>query len=243
MKTKEIIRKIKQKVLPNLKYLKESRIRKCRCCEKRSLIVSLSRGEEYKLCIRCGANLRYEMLATCIRRRWPDLSQLSVIELDPGSPLSRLFKDSGSYLKTYYSQNDSKGVIRQDGARCEDLTALTLDDNSVDLMISSDVLEHVPDLRTAFFEMTRVLRTGGVHLFTVPTREHTQRRAEVVNGALKHLMEPEYHSDPLNPEGILAFWDFGRDAPDTFDTEHLKLGIVAGPEGKDARVVWEARRY
>ncbi len=83
----------------------------------------------------------------------------------------------------------------------------------------------------------------GVHLFTVPTRERTKRRVELVDGAIKHLVEPEYHSDPLNPEGILAFWDFGLDAPDVFNTEHLKLGIAAGPEGKDGRVVWEARKH
>ena len=237
MKTSVILRKIRDKILPTLKYLSETRIRKCRCCEKRSLIVSLSRGEEYKLCIRCGANLRYEMLASCIRHRWPDLSHISVVELDPGSPLRGMLENSRSYLRTYHSQSHRKGIIRQDGAQCEDLTALTLANDSVDLMISSDVLEHVPDLLTAFAEMNRVLRIGGMHLFTVPTKAHTQRRAEVVDGTIRHLVEPEFHSDPLNPEGILAFWDFGRDAPNIFNTEHLKLRILAGPEGRDCRVV------
>ena len=58
------------------------------------------------------------------------------------------------------------------GARYEvvrgDLTALPFPDASVDRVIASEVLEHIPDDVTAFAEIARVLRPGGRVAVTVP---------------------------------------------------------------------------
>ncbi len=58
------------------------------------------------------------------------------------------------------------------GARYEvvrgDLTALPVPDASVDRVMASEVLEHIPDDATAFAEITRVLRPGGRVAVTVP---------------------------------------------------------------------------
>jgi hypothetical protein len=159
-----IFKKIRTRVLPNLKYLKQSKIRTCRCCLKKSLIVSLSYGEEYKFCIRCKANLRYEMLADYIRNSCPSLDKLTVLELDPHSPLRKILSKSKKYIRTYFSASDPRGFARYDGARCEDITNLTLESGSVDIIISSDVLEHVANISAAFEETYRVLRIGGFHL-------------------------------------------------------------------------------
>lgn len=158
-------------------------------------------------CIRCGANQRYELLAESIRNKLNlPLMDLSVAEFDPGSPLSTLLNSSKRYIRTYYSEDCLPGSAREVGAICEDLTNLPFEDNSLDLMVSSDVLEHIPDASRAFEENARVLKKGGVHLFTVPTHTKTIQRAKFENGELIHLTEPEYHLDPLNENGILAFW-------------------------------------
>jgi SAM-dependent methyltransferase len=229
-------------VLPNLKYLPQSSMRVCRCCGKLSLIVSLSEGEELKLCIRCRASLRYEMLAGFLRETCPELPRLHVVELDPNSPLRGYLSGAKEYVRTYYSEVDPKGSRRQDGARCEDITCLTFPDCSIDLIISGDVLEHVPDPAAAFRETHRVLRPGGFHLFTVPTIAKTVQRAEYIDGRIIHLVSPEFHSDPLNPQGILAFWTFGMDLGSLFSFNGLRISIVAGPSGKDGRVVWKAEK-
>jgi SAM-dependent methyltransferase len=195
------------------------------------VIVSLSPGEEVKRCLLCGANLRYEMLADQLRRL--DLARLEVLELDPDSPLKRLLAGAKSHVRSYYAPGVESGAVGPDGARREDITSLTFADASFDLIVSSDVLEHVGDLEAAFAETARVIRPGGMHLFTVPPRERTRRRP---------ADEPEYHSDPLDPRGILAVWDFGPDAPAQFDRPDLKLEIAGGPEGRDRRVVWRAKR-
>lgn len=225
-------------VLLNIRYIFQSQLRICRCCQKFTLIISLSPGEERKLCLRCRANLRYELLAQSIRTVDGKLKDKTIVELDPKSPLRFLLRQSDNYIRTYYSTKDQSGTIRYDGARCEDITKLSFSDNSIDLIISSDVLEHVPDFLAAMKESARVLVRGGVHLFTVPTAGKTIKRAELNEGMIKHLLPPEYHSDPLNPEGILAFWNFGFDLPELFKLDGVNIIKVIGPEGKDGRVVW-----
>jgi hypothetical protein len=101
------------------------------------------------------------------------------------------------------------------GIRHEDCAALSLPDSSVDIVMSLDVFEHVPDPRQGFREKARVLRPGGVLLMTVPffpERDATVQRAGHVNGKLEHLLPPEYHGNPIDPEGgSLVYHDFGWD--------------------------------
>jgi SAM-dependent methyltransferase len=242
MDAKHFWNRLSTKVLPNLHWLPGSRLRVCHCCGRWSLIVSLSEGEERRLCVRCRANLRYEMLADAIRDLFPELHHMAVLEVDPRSPLRPMLAAARCYHRTYYAAGDAPGSIRPDGARCEDVTRLTFPDQSLDLIVSSDVLEHVPDLEAAFRETARVLRPGGSHLFTVPPRASTRRRAAVEDGRIVMYEEPEYHSDPLDPRGILAFWDLGDDLPDRFSTPALRIDPVRGPLGRDRRVVWRAEK-
>lgn len=226
-----------------LRHLGSWRLRACECCGRTSLFINKAAGEEFTVCSLCGANLRYELLAAEIRERFAEgLSQLRIVELDPASPLRTLFAGHPHYTRTFYSPDVSPGQVRDDGAQCEDITNPTFADGSVDLMISSDVLEHVPDLEKALRAISRVLSPAGVHLFTVPYRDHTRPRAVLRDGKVVHLLEPEYHCDPLNPRGILAFWDVGRDLPEHFDVPELTLRIIRGPVGRDRRVVWSAAR-
>ena len=180
------------------------------------------------------------MLADTIRSFGPALKEMTVLELDSRSPLRPLLSTAKVYHRSFYSSYEVPGSLDSDGARCEDITRLTLPPSSVDLIVSSDVLEHVPNIEEAFKESYRVLRPGGCHLFTVPTRPTTRRRAAVVNGEIQFLEKPDYHSDPLNPKGILAFWDFATDAAKLFSSPGLDVSIVSGPEGKDQRLVWKA---
>src|SRR5205085_10485091 len=65
-----------------------------------------------------------------------------------------------------------------DGARFEvvrgDLTALPFPDASVDRVIASEVLEHIPDDTAALTEIARVLRPGGRAATTVPRYGHAR---------------------------------------------------------------------
>lgn len=51
-----------------------------------------------------------------------------------------------------------------------DVTALEFKDETFDVIVSSDVIEHTPDPAKAVREMARVLKKGGVLALTVPNR-------------------------------------------------------------------------
>jgi SAM-dependent methyltransferase len=96
----------------------------------------------------------------------------------------------------------------------EDLAALTLPDASFDLVVCNEVFEHVPDLGRVLAEIARILRPGGVLLATFPflfNRQDTLVRAELRDGVVHHLLEPEVHPSPVDPRGSLVYqipgWD------------------------------------
>lgn len=97
----------------------------------------------------------------------------------------------------------------------QSITALGHADASLDLLVHNDVLEHVEDTAAALAECRRVLRAGGVCVFTMPFfpyREHTLRRGrQLADGSIEHIEPPEYHGDGLRLEGIYTFFHFGMD--------------------------------
>lgn len=106
-----------------------------------------------------------------------------------------------------------------DEVRHEDMTRLSFADASFDVVITSEVLEHIPDWRAALAECARVLRPGGRAYMTFPFLRNsatTRVRAVIENGEIRHLMPPQYHGDPVRKDGILCFQEFGWDVLDAF---------------------------
>jgi SAM-dependent methyltransferase len=95
--------------------------------------------------------------------------------------------------------------------RHEDIMALSCADQSLDLIMHFDVIEHVPDHRQAFRECFRVLRPGGYMLFTLPFYEGLDRhlvRAHASEQGIRHILEPAYHGNPVG-DGALVFFHPG----------------------------------
>lgn len=125
---------------------------------------------------------------------------------------ARFAETHHEYVGTGYfgAAHASGDVVR--GVRHEDLQRPSFGNETVDIVLSSDVFEHVPDPYLAHREVHRVLRPGGVHLFAVPFHENAaadDTRARLrADGGVEHLAEPIYHSDPLSPDGVLVFTIF-----------------------------------
>lgn len=219
------------------------RVRRCGCCERLTIFVCNGISPEFSTCIFCSANERYELLAAELRERYgSELNKMEVLELDPHSPLRKILSCARKHVRSFFDPQEQRGSLRPDGTVCQDITALTYANESFDLIVSSDVLEHVPCLDSAFKETRRVLRPGRVHLFTVPPRLKTKKRAEMAGMEIRHLEPPEYHCDPLCSKGILAFWDLGPDLDEAFGSDSLRFRVVRGPTGPDKRIVWMAQR-
>lgn len=225
-----------------LKNINKTEIKNCKCCEKKTIFLCIGNNHEAIRCIRCGANLRYEMLASVIKiqyKNFLDKTDFAILEIDPNSPLKSLLKKFKNYTRSYYDPRKPPGTATLDGAINLDITNMQLPDNSLDLIISSDVLEHVPELEKAFAETARVLKKGGVHIFTVPYHETTEQRCYIKNNEIVHILPPEYHLDPLDKDGILAFWNIGSDITKKINiNKSLKFTVLAGPQGNDNRIVW-----
>jgi len=80
-----------------------------------------------------------------------------------------------TYICSEYFPKAKPGELI-DGIRHEDLQNLTLDSDSVDFVLSTEVLEHMPDPYRAHREIYRVLRPGGSHVFTVPFLQDRRKR-------------------------------------------------------------------
>jgi hypothetical protein len=114
----------------------------------------------------------------------------------------------------FLGQDVSSGAV-VNGVRHEDVCSSSFPSNCFDFIFSGDVLEHVPEPRKALFEIHRVLKPGGKHIFTVPFIEgmpQSEVRA-IVNsqGVIEYLKDALYHGDPLRKDGILVYTIFGED--------------------------------
>jgi SAM-dependent methyltransferase len=184
---------------------------------------------ENSFCGTCNANYRMRALAETV---------LKLLDLPTtGALIKRLMNDSDSriyetaaylvfragplkklnnYVVSEYIEKKSFGASPS-RIRNENLESLTFPDNTFNILMSSDVLEHVHDLNKALAEIRRVLKPGGFHVFTVPVDHElprTTERARIVGEKIEHLLEPVMHGDSIRTEGILAFRDFGNDVLD-----------------------------
>ncbi len=129
-----------------------------------------------------------------------------------GSLHDQLHTMRGYLCSEYLGPDHESGEVVGDTIH-QDLMALSYDDASIDLVLSSDVFEHVPDPYRAHAEVHRVLRPQGHHVFTVPFHQHAHLddlRARVGDdGEVELLADAIYHDDPVRPEGVLVFTIFG----------------------------------
>ena len=106
------------------------------------------------------------------------------------------------------------GKVDENGVRNESIANLTFPSESLDHILSFDVLEHVPEYRKGFAECFRCLKPGGTLLFSIPFTQESDTiiRARLnSDGTITHVLPPEFHGDPLNAKGCLCFYHFGWD--------------------------------
>lgn len=114
-----------------------------------------------------------------------------------------------------YIGNNAAQFVERAGicVQHQDLTLLTYEDNLFDVVMHQDVLEHIPDYSAALREGFRTLKPGGYMFFTAPfvpnSEKNIIRACMLPDGSIEHLLTPEYHGNPLAPEGCLAFYHFG----------------------------------
>lgn len=182
---------------------------------------------ESDYCHQCGSSLRSRSLAQAIMRCYPESKTkyfvnwvewakkkgLAIAEINYCGQLHPFLARNPGTITSQYREHTLRGRIANwlNGIRAEDITDLSYKSDSFDLVLHSEVLEHVDDTKKALKECQRILKPNGFCLFTVPLipNRTTKRRARLERKTIRYYGKPSYHGS--GEEDNLVFWEFGGD--------------------------------
>lgn len=171
-------------------------------------------ARESMFCPKCGCSFRLRLLAEAIADLYSakslkdfvenHSSGLDVAEINSCGLLHQFLEDIPNLKYSEYGSSNAE-------VPSEDLENLSYKDASLDLILTSDTLEHVPNFTKAIKEIHRVLKPGGIHVFTIPTIWYrvTRKRAVLSSSGVSNLLEPSYHGE--GQPDYLVFNEFGYD--------------------------------
>ena len=205
----------------------------CPLCNRKRVFVRLDANEISVRCISCRATSITLSIVAVLRSISPNLKLKNVYELSSRGPLVHyLNRNSKSLTCSEYFKDTTPGDYKNE-VQCQDVQSLTFPNESFDICTSTEVFEHVPNDARAFSEVHRVLKPSGIFVFTVPIDigNKTIERATLTSGGeVRHLLPPEYHSDPIrNDHPILAFRNYGYDILERLMDAGFKRAEVRSP--------------
>ena len=188
----------------------------CPICRQRSRFVAKQEWlRDFYLCEGCWSCPRQRALVEILETTAPRWRELTVHESSPS--INFFAAQCPGYTHSFFFENVPLGSFK-DSARCEDLECLTFADDTFDVFLTQDVLEHVVRPDRALREIVRVLKPGGVHIFTTPKHKHLLSSSPRVRwndgGEIEYLIPPQYHGNPIGDGRSLVTWDYGADFDD-----------------------------
>jgi SAM-dependent methyltransferase len=188
----------------------------CPCCEKEVVFQSNNSWlRDHFICNNCASIPRERALMVTIEKYFSNWRNLDIHESSPagrGASL-RLKNNVKNYIASQYYPNKPFGSIVNDCIN-QDLENQTFSDETFDIVISQDVMEHIYNPEKAFSEIARTLKKGGAHIFTVPIiNKHKKTEVWAVKGEDGNpvfLKEPEWHGNPVDTQGspVTMHWGF-----------------------------------
>lgn len=169
-------------------------------------------------CSKCGCSNRSGSLAVAIAAwykctsfkdfiEYANNNNLKVAEINSAGQLHPFLKEIDGLMYSEYNPDRA-----EEDPPHEDITELSYEDSSFDLVLHSETLEHIPDPMAALEEIKRILKPDGVCLFTIPvviTRKTKKRfKGEGDNSVL--IGETSYHG--YGREDCVVWWEYGYDA-------------------------------
>jgi SAM-dependent methyltransferase len=177
----------------------ESLINEWQLSQQEAEYIDLQQGFH---CASCGNNLRSMVLAKAIMccfgfSGWfkdfvrQNIRKIRVLEINTAGLLTQFLKQMPGHSLCAYPEID--------------MTNLPYENDSFDLVIHSDTLEHINVPTAGLRECYRVLKHGGFCCFTVPLVVDRLSRS-------RNDLPPSYHSSPGQPQAYnLVYTEFGSD--------------------------------
>ena len=175
-------------------------------------------------CDNCYSSMRIQGLAVCLASvtgtsnmdefvDYCNNNKLKVAEINSCANLhDKLSKIKNLKFSEYYDQSEqiSKNRIFE-GINHEDIMNLSYSDESFDLVLHSETLEHISDPAKAINECLRVLKDGGICIFTIPIIWNRVSRSRL--NTKGELTKPfSYHGDSDSEYPVI--FEFGNDIDD-----------------------------
>lgn len=121
-------------------------------------------------------NSVYEAMAEAVATFVPEGRRLKVVDLGSATTEERLGR--GQTHRSLFAGYDASiiGLDVVDGPNVDRVMErpyrLPQRTNSVDVVVSGQVFEHIPYFWASMFEVARILKPGGIFLMSVPSRGH-----------------------------------------------------------------------
>jgi SAM-dependent methyltransferase len=161
------------------------------------------------------------------------LADKAVFEPGQSGPLRPYLSRAQRYAVSTFRPGIPSGEMWE-GVECQDLTATSFADESFDLVVSSDIMEHVRRPERAWAEIRRILKPGGLHVFSIPLvapmPPHSVARVDMSGEEDVHLLPEVYHGDGAGGRS-LVYTDFGADLLDQLAALGLPTQALLHPGG------------
>ncbi|MEP1207421.1 MAG: methyltransferase domain-containing protein [Rhizobiaceae bacterium] len=158
--------------------------RDCPMCGYHGYFISVGNPSRFDArCAQCGCRERHRLTWLWVTEGGGNkLEGKRIIHFAPEAIWMKMMKDNPLYETADLYQ---KGVDHQ-----EDMTQLSFEDESFDVVMANHVLEHIDEDDKAISELYRILKKDGFALITVPInagRNETYRNPEITDRKLRML--------------------------------------------------------
>ena len=144
--------------------------------------------------------------------------EVRILETDAHSRISHRLREHPGFVRSLYLPDRANGEQIDDERMLNvDLQQMPFPDGRFDIVLTSEVMEHVRYVDQAHREIARCLDARGVYLFTVPYDERLERTWRLIDEQTDRplVSPPHVPGDPMiRSEGILSYRVFGRDIVD-----------------------------
>jgi SAM-dependent methyltransferase len=210
----------------------------CHCCRSYVLFESYDTWlRDNFFCNKCRSIPRQRAIQYILDKFFPHYISSYIHESSPSNNFISQYCTNYSF--SHFFEDVPLGKKNGIGIECQNIEKLTYEDNIFDIFITQEVMEHIFNPNLASKEIMRVLKPGGVYIFTVGKWKKLIKsypRARLKNDKIDYLCEPEYHGNPIGNGRSLVTWYYGDDfeqllsswtscVTTTYVTRDLSLGI------------------